>query len=297
MNLRQLTYFKKLAELQHYTKASSELFISQPSLSYAISSLEQELGTPLFQKQGRNVVLTKYGKEFYRHVSKGLTEIETGVQLLKKHSSVETGHIDMGVIPTMTGDFMPRMIQEYLTVHPQTDFQIFPNYTKEVIEGVRNGTYDLGICSMDENESSLVYIPVFIQNFVVIARKDHEFAQKEWVDPEELEDHPFMTYRPALPIGKAVRNMFQEHQVVPDIIRTFDDETTIGGMVHHNFGMAVVADTPLLRQFDLAVIPIHSPLNHRIIYLAHHKDRFLTDSVSAFISYMTEKAKASISSL
>ena len=64
MNLNQLYYFSKLAEVEHYTKAAEALDISQPSLSHAIGSLEKELGTKLFEKQGRNVALTKYGRIF-----------------------------------------------------------------------------------------------------------------------------------------------------------------------------------------------------------------------------------------
>ena len=64
MNLNQLHYFVTLAYMEHYTKAAKQLSITQPSLSHAIGMLEQELGTYLFEKQGRNVVLTKYGKVF-----------------------------------------------------------------------------------------------------------------------------------------------------------------------------------------------------------------------------------------
>ena len=61
MNLQQLIYFRKIAELQHYTKAASTLFITQPALSKAIHNLEVELGVTLFQKEGRNVTLTPSG--------------------------------------------------------------------------------------------------------------------------------------------------------------------------------------------------------------------------------------------
>ena len=64
MNLSQLYYFKRLAELQHYTKAAQELSITQPSLSGAIHSLEDELGVDLFHKKGRNIVLTKNGSGY-----------------------------------------------------------------------------------------------------------------------------------------------------------------------------------------------------------------------------------------
>lgn len=62
MNLNQLHYFVTLAHIEHYTRAAEMLSITQPSLSHAISMLEQELETNLFEKRGRNVVLTKYGK-------------------------------------------------------------------------------------------------------------------------------------------------------------------------------------------------------------------------------------------
>lgn len=68
MNLSQLNYFKKLAEVLHYTRAAQELFITQPTLSGAISSLEKELGAPLFERNGRSVLLTPYGEVFYEHV-------------------------------------------------------------------------------------------------------------------------------------------------------------------------------------------------------------------------------------
>ena len=58
MNLSQLYYFRKLAEIEHYGKASKELFITQPSLSNAIGNLERELGVQLFERVGRNVRLT-----------------------------------------------------------------------------------------------------------------------------------------------------------------------------------------------------------------------------------------------
>ena len=68
MNLNHLYYFRALAKEEHYTRTADMLSITQPSLSHAISMLEQELETNLFEKRGRNVVLTKYGKVFLEYV-------------------------------------------------------------------------------------------------------------------------------------------------------------------------------------------------------------------------------------
>ncbi|STV35548.1 LysR family transcriptional regulator [Klebsiella pneumoniae] len=66
MNLKQLYYFKRLSETEHYTEAASSLCITQPSLSHAISELEKELGVALFARQGRNVKLPKTASVFCR---------------------------------------------------------------------------------------------------------------------------------------------------------------------------------------------------------------------------------------
>ena len=75
MTLNQLTYFQKIAELEHFSRAAEELNISQPSLSRSIDTLEQELGLPPFEKQGRNVALTKYGRIFLEHTERILAEV------------------------------------------------------------------------------------------------------------------------------------------------------------------------------------------------------------------------------
>ena len=89
MNLSQLKYFVTLARLEHYTKAAEELEISQPSLSYAMTMLEQELGTKLFQKKGRNIVLTKYGKFFLDYVEQSLQD--------KKYDRADEGTYRSGI--------------------------------------------------------------------------------------------------------------------------------------------------------------------------------------------------------
>ena len=83
MNLSHLYYFRTLAEVQHYTRAAEKLFITQPTLSNAVSQLEKELGIPLFEKDGRNVKLTKQGREFNTYVSQALDLIDKAVDVTK----------------------------------------------------------------------------------------------------------------------------------------------------------------------------------------------------------------------
>lgn len=69
MNLRQLQYFKTIAELEHYTRAAEKLYVSQSNLSHSIQELEDELNVEFFVRKGRNIKLTKYGELFLPYVS------------------------------------------------------------------------------------------------------------------------------------------------------------------------------------------------------------------------------------
>lgn len=91
MNLYQLYYFRTLAKLEHYTKAAEELSMTQPSLSNAISTLETELEVPLFEKHGRNIKLSKYGKMFLPYVENSLKELEAGTKKIHEVTSNSEG--------------------------------------------------------------------------------------------------------------------------------------------------------------------------------------------------------------
>ena len=86
MTLLQLQYFRVLARNLHYTRTAEELHVSQPSLSYAISGLEEELGVKLFEKKGRKTTLTSYGEQFLPYVSH-----VTSIWYLRDHSM--TSHV------------------------------------------------------------------------------------------------------------------------------------------------------------------------------------------------------------
>lgn len=79
MTLNQLLYFRTVAAHQHFRQAAAELNISHPSLSRSIASLEEELNIILFERQGRNVRLTKYGRIFLEHAERILQETETAL--------------------------------------------------------------------------------------------------------------------------------------------------------------------------------------------------------------------------
>lgn len=286
MNLQQLYYFRKLAEVQHYTEAAKALYITQPSLSDSIASLEHELSVSLFQKKGRGVQLTKYGQEFYEYVNQALGILEHGIAAVREKSDSVTGTIDIGCIPTLLGDFLQNALDLYHEKCPQVSFNIFNEKSIPVAEGVSAGTYDIGLCSMVENKDDLVFVPITYQELVVIVRNDHPLAVHDSIELTALKGYMLSTYRDTIPIGKTIRKILKEKGM--EAVYSYDDEISIAGRINHSSKTAIVADTPFLKQFDnLKKIHLTDvPKDARMLYLVYSKKNFITAAVEAFANFM-----------
>lgn len=286
MNLQQLYYFRKLAEVQHYTEAAKALYITQPSLSDSIASLESELSVALFQKKGRGIELTKYGQEFYQYVNQALGVLEHGIAIMKEKSDSVTGTIDVGCIPTLLGDFLPDALDLYHEKHPQVNFNIFQDKSIPVAEGVSAGDYDIGFCSMVENKEDLVFVPITYQELIVIVRNGHPLARYDSMELTALRDYTLSTYRDTIPIGKTIRKLLKDKGL--EAAYSYDDEISIAGRINRSSKAAIVADTPFLKQFDnLKKIHLTDvPLGTRMLYMVYSKKNFITAAVEAFANFM-----------
>ena len=117
MNLSHLQYFRELAQVQHYTKAAHNLFISQPTLSHSIAALEDELGVKLFEKNGRTVKLTDDGALFARYVERSLDVLEDGIGELEKRKGRLSGTVHLGAIHSVRSAFLPEAVLAYRRTH------------------------------------------------------------------------------------------------------------------------------------------------------------------------------------
>lgn len=116
MNLLQLYYFRTVAALEHMTKASEVLHVSQPSLSRTISNLEKELGAELFYRTGRKITLNRYGKAFLKYVNTALDALETG----KEEIRVMQGEIHPIVVSCAITGAITDVVDSYRNIDPDT---------------------------------------------------------------------------------------------------------------------------------------------------------------------------------
>ena len=294
MNLSQLYYFRKLAELQHYTKAAKELFITQPTLSGSISSLEQELGVSLFQKAGRNVELTKYGAEFLKYVNASLEQLDKGIAIMKGYSGEgDGGVIDLGCIITLQTEFLPRLLNGYSSVNERkTEFNINQKPSQELLCGIVEGKHDVAFCAFDALYSvKLHQIPVAEQHLVVAMSPSSPLASKPYLTPGDLKGESLITYREEVPLGKSVKNLLDSFDV-DDVRYVYEDESILAGFAANGSDLALMLDTFFPHTMeDIVVKPLYNnELEKRrychTIYLVYCDKNYRPYCVEHFIEYV-----------
>ncbi|MEG2533828.1 MAG: LysR family transcriptional regulator [Gordonibacter sp.] len=294
MNLSQLYYFKKLAELQHYAKAAKELYITQPSLSNAISSLEQELGVSLFQKTGRNIHLTKYGSEFLVYVTSGLEQVDKGIAIMKNYAGTsDGGKIDLGCIITVQTGYIPKLLNNYKTRTAGVAFNVREAASAPLLGELKSGHFDVVFCAHGEDDPDIAYIPVLTQQVVVAMGANCPLASKAFITPADLEEQHLISYLDTIPLGRAMRRALDERGV-QNVEYNYLDESILAGFAANGVEAAIMLDTFFLHSVEgLEVRPFYlsalerRPCYHRV-YLAYSTKNYHPYCVDHFIQYITD---------
>lgn len=221
MNLNQLHYFVTLAHMEHFTKAAEELDITQPSLSHAMTTLEQELGTKLFQKQGRGVSLTKYGQIFLKYAEESLRILDMGVRKTKEMTGQTGGVIDLAYIYTLGSEFVPRLVGDFLRAHEELSirFHFTVGNTSEILAGLKDEKYDVAFCSMAEKEPQIEFTPIATERLVLVVPKGHPLSQqKNGVSLEEAAAYPQVFFTKSSGLRPVIDHLSSRPRSAPGLL-------------------------------------------------------------------------------
>jgi DNA-binding transcriptional LysR family regulator len=145
MELRHLRYFTAVVECKGYREASRRLHIAQPSISQAVSDLEDELGLKLFSRTGRNARLRPEGETFYADAVRILQQAETAILTAKRAAQGKVGRLSIGFIGSTTLSFLPDLIRRYKLEYPNVKLALHDLYPVELDLACDRGEIDIAI--------------------------------------------------------------------------------------------------------------------------------------------------------
>ena len=281
MNIEYLKYFSELAKIQHYGKAAKALNISQPGLSHAIKSLEEEYGVPLFQKEGRNVSLSRYGKELMKDVDEILGAYlrleERAAGLRTEEKTVRIG----SVYPLAPGT-IPHMLKEFGATFP---FIIYNRMTPEIAEGLLDGKYDIGFCSDLLKSDEIEYYPIRDSYIAVVVPKGHPLENREQISLKETAGYPQIMFSKTSGFRTLQEQIFAEEGIKVKPVCAAEEIEVITGLVENGFGISVLPYMDIVRLHNVVTIPVKTSGWYSKFYIARRKYGIRSEQEDAFFRY------------
>jgi DNA-binding transcriptional LysR family regulator len=192
IDFRHLETFCRVADLKSFSKAADDLFLTQPTVSGHILSLEQSLSLRLFDRTGREVRLTKAGEVFLRHASKILSFRKELLNALSEFSQGIRGELSLGA-STIPGEYLlPKLMGDFKKEHPHLNISLKIGDTKEIVQYVLQGNVEFGMTGAKLNHHSLHYEKYEEDEIIVVSPSDHPLTKKKKIDFEGLVQEPWI---------------------------------------------------------------------------------------------------------
>lgn len=264
MDFRELRYIIAIAKTQSVTKAASELFVSQPTLSKFVQNLEKELGQPLFKRLGNKFLLTYAGE---RYVQKARQ-----ILLLKKELDQELSDIireNIGELkiafPIMRGTYMlPCTLPIFRQQFPLVKVNVHEANSSTLEDMLLRGDIDLALFNLPIKSADIDYEVIKHEEVVLIMSPDHPLARSgvpmrgckyPWIDLKNLRDEGFILQRTDQRTRQIADKLFKEAGYEPNILLSIRNILASVELAISGYGLTFVSETHL-RHIKLNVTPV-----------------------------------------
>ena len=291
MNLRQLYYFRTIAELEHYTRAAEKLFVSQSNLSHAIQELEEELNVKLFVRKGRNIKLTKYGELFLPYVQKSIEDLEAGISTLKDYINPDSGTVSMVGFPSLT-NFVTDIIVQYLSETNRINVKF--HFSQESFYDIQSqllaGKADLALGTRIDNPN-VECVHLGEHQLALLVPMHHRLAQRDSIDLRELDGENFISFDERSQLHHQTKELFQRLGIHPNIVMETPQDVIVYGLVAANRGVAITPAPLGGIPHNIKVLPIANDIPKRDLYLMWNKNRYIPPAAEYFRDFIVRSGR------
>ncbi|TDL30823.1 LysR family transcriptional regulator [Jeotgalibacillus sp. S-D1] len=286
MEWHQFEYFKTLARIQHVTKASQILSISQPALSRSIARFEEEIGVPLFEREGRSIRLNHYGEIMVKRVESMMKEFEAGKQEIQDLLMPDQGVVSLGFLHTLSTNLVPDLIASFRNRYPKVHFQLGQGPSHTILHQLQSGEYDL--CLTMKMDAPVEWKPLWSEELFAILPKDHRLAAQKNITLEEIAEESFIHLKKGYSLRLTVERLFENAGISPKIMFEGDEADTVAGLVAAGLGVSILPSQRGIDQSKISQIKIEGIESRRTLGLAWMSERYLSPATQEFRRFVEE---------
>ena len=260
--LQQLRILKAIATEKNLTKAADILYLSQPSLSKQIKTLEKNLNVILIQRENNKISLTENGKIVLDYSERILFLCEECCRVLIDLKNGERGNLTIGASQTIGRYLLPKVRELFVKNYPQINLKIKINSTRVISKSVQNREVDIGLVNGEipnELKKHLLVEPFLEDEIILIAPKFHSFASKNILSKKDLYGLNFITLNSSSTFRKFMDNILIQNQIEINRLKIILQLNSIEGMkaaVSLGLGVAFISSSAIEKEMEFQTIEI-----------------------------------------
>ena len=260
--LQQLRILRAVATEKNFTKAADILYISQPSLSKQIKTLEKNLDTLLINRERNTISLTESGAVLLQYSERILALCEESCRALIDLKNGDRGNLTVGASQTIGTYLMPRILALFAQNYPQIDLKVQVNSTRLIAKNIINREIDIAVVGgeiSDDLKKNLTIQPFVYDELSLIISKSHPFAKKKKINKEDLYCLDFITLNSNSTIKKFIDNILSQNAIDTKQLRTILQLNSIESIktaVSLGLGAAFVSSSAIEKELQLQTIAI-----------------------------------------
>jgi len=259
MELRHLRYFDAIAETLNFTRAAERLHVTQSTLSHQIRQLEDELGTPLFDRGGKQVRMTEAGEILRSHMTPALEQIDLGLQALRAPAEAVTGSIRLGTTSSFNTRMVPQCVATLLNHYPSVQVNVEEIAAGKILQRLRSGHLDIAVAYPPGDGGDLWFEPLYNEELRLVVGVNHPLARRRKVRMVELHNVRMVLLPSQFLTRKLLDDCFQAARAKPVVIAQLNSVAPMIELIRQTDLAGIITETAVSQSADLRVIPLEDP--------------------------------------
>lgn len=289
MELGQLEAFVQIAHLGSFSRAAEALFLTQPSVTARIQTLEKDLGEELFERGGRSIRLSDAGSVFLVYAERALKEVQESRDALESLRNAGLGQLRIGSALTISTYVLPHMLKAFRSCYPGVAVSIRTGRSDYILETVLADEAQLGLVRglyHPELETTHLYD----DEVVLVTHPEHEFAAGGCAPIEAVGREPLIFFDKGSSYHGLIHGYFRDAGIVPTHSMELDSMEATKKMVEEGLGIAILPRVSVERELGLGLLTevaiTGAPPLKRPIALISRRNRRHSRPVRAFIELL-----------
>jgi DNA-binding transcriptional LysR family regulator len=282
VTLRQLRVFIEVARLQSFSRAGSEIGLTQSAVSRCVRELEAEIGLKLIDRTTREVQLTDVGGNLVASVSRLLGDLDDALREIREIGEQRRGRVMVAASPTIACRLMPQIVAACGKQYPFVTLGLRDDVQSDVVRKVKSGEVDFGVIIGPVSADDLIAEALMTDSFCLVSRDDHPLAGRSEVAWRELEGERLVLLDHASGSRPIIDAALEEHGVSANVVQELGHPSTVYGLVQEGIGVSVLPwlAMPLPAGSSLVTRAL-VPRAERTVALVRRRDRSLSPAADA----------------